>query len=176
MSDPFIGEIRMLPYTYSPRDWAVCDGQLLSISENTALFSIIGTIYGGDGRTTMGVPNLTGRSPMHPGRGPGLSARAEGQRIGNNSITLTDPNLPIHNHAVSGIRRAGTTNEPDNTMFPATDKDINIHEYIRDSSNLASMSSAALTTTGGGRAHENRQPFLVMQFCIALDGIYPPRS
>ncbi|MCO7227297.1 phage tail protein [Pleionea sp. CnH1-48] len=176
MAEPFIGEIRIMPYTFAPRSWAACDGQLLPISQNTALFAIIGTIYGGDGRTTMGLPNLKARVPMHPGNGPGLTPRDEGEALGANAITLNSNQLPVHNHRAVGIRRAGSTNVPNNTVFPATDKDLNVHEYIQNSTSLTPMSGESLATYGGNQPHENQQPYLAMQFCIALEGLFPSRS
>ncbi|TQV85344.1 phage tail protein [Aliikangiella coralliicola] len=176
MADPFIGEIKILPYTFAPRSWASCDGQLLPISQNTALFAILGTTFGGDGRSTLGLPNLQGRAPMHPGRGPGLTPRRLGERVGSSTVVLDEAEIPSHNHRVAGVRRIGTADTPDNTMFPATDADIDTHQYIRTDANLSSMASSSLAISGGGQAHENRQPSLVMQFCIALDGLFPSRN
>ena len=176
MADPFIGEIKIFPYTFAPRFWASCDGQLLPISQNTALFSILGVTYGGDGRNTVGLPDLKGRAPMHPGRGPGLTSRYLGEEIGSDTVVLVEPNLPVHSHDVAGVRRPGTSDTPDSTLFPATDFNPSVEQYIRTETNLESMASASLATAGGGQEHENRQPSLLMHFCIALLGTYPSRN
>ncbi|MCW9018197.1 MAG: tail fiber protein [Kangiellaceae bacterium] len=176
MADPFIGEIKIFPYTFAPRFWASCDGQLLPISQNTALFSILGVTYGGDGRTSVGLPNLQGRAPMHPGLGPGLTSRYLGEKTGSDTVVLGERNLPIHQHDVAGVRRLGTSDTPDSSLFPATDLILGVEQYIRTETNLESMASASLATSGGTEFHENRQPSLVMHFCIALAGTYPSRN
>lgn len=176
MSEPFIGEIRIFPYTFAPRSWAFCNGGLMSISQNTALFAIIGTTYGGDGRTTMGLPNLEGRAPMHPGRGPGLTTRRLGEAGGQSQVTLTQLEMPAHTHSITGIRRPGPNETPAPDLLPATDRDINVHQYIKNSSNLSPMAASALASAGDSQSHNNYQPYLAFRFCIALQGLFPSRS
>ncbi|WP_444995377.1 phage tail protein [Aliikangiella sp. IMCC44359] len=178
MAEPFIGEIRLFPYNFAPRGWAFCDGQLLPIAENTALFSLIGTIYGGDGRTTMGLPNLVSRAALAEGRGPGLSYYRLGERSGTPMVTLSEAQLPTHNHAANVMRALGTSGEPSNTLMAGIDNVPTFRPYVKDAASTQKiyMSLEMLSTSGGGQAHENRQPFLVIPFCIALMGLYPSRS
>ncbi|KZY95593.1 phage tail protein, partial [Oleibacter sp. HI0075] len=122
MSEPFIGEIRIFGCNFAPRGWAFCQGQLLPIAQNTALFSILGTTYGGDGRTTLALPDLQGRAPMHPGRGPGLTARRLGEKTGVDEVTLTEAELPNHKHVLYGAQTAGTEASPSNTRMMARDR------------------------------------------------------
>lgn len=174
MSEPFVAEIRIFAGNFAPRGWAFCDGQLLPISQNTALFSLIGTTYGGDGRTTTALPNLQGRAPMHPGRGPGLTSRRLGQRGGVEMVTLSEAQMPNHNHQVmTAVAPPATANSPANNLgfsrsVPAA--------YTNGSSNTVSLNGGALQSTGGGQAHNNLQPFLTLNFIIALVGLYPSRG
>lgn len=176
MSDPFIGEIKVFPYTFAPRNWAICNGGVISIAQNTTLFSIIGTTYGGDGRTTMGLPNLEGRTPMHSGRGPGLTNRRLGEFGGEMNVTLNQQEMPGHKHTVTGIRRPGTSEIPASNLLPATDRDLNVHQYNKNSTNNSPMANTALSNAGDSQPHVNYQPFLAFRFCIALEGLYPSRS
>lgn len=177
MSEPFIAEIRIFAGNFAPRGWAFCDGQLLPISNNSALFSLIGTTYGGDGRTTTALPNLQGRAPMHPGRGPGLTARRLGEKVGVENVTLSEAQIPSHNHTARGVGSgAGTTFMPSNTTSWAEDGGQAGPTYRVGSAQNASMSSSALSTTGGGQAHTNIQPLLTLNFIIALQGLYPSRG
>lgn len=170
MSEPFIAEIRIFAGNFAPRGWAFCNGQLLPVSQNTALFSLIGTTYGGDGRTTTALPNLQGRAPMHPGRGPGLTARRLGQRGGAEIITLSEAQMPQHTHQTLG------SDEDDDSTLPGG------HYYGLQSfayaapNNLGSMANGMLQNAGGSQPHNNMQPFLTMSFIIALVGLYPSRS
>ncbi|MGB1242177.1 MAG: phage tail protein [Chitinophagales bacterium] len=173
MSEPFIGEIRIFPYNFAPRSWAFCDGQLLPIAQNTALFSLYGTTYGGDGRNTFALPNLQGRAPMHPGRGPGLTSRRLGERLGTKNVTLSVAQIPSHSHGFGANSNAGTTNTPINTV-PANSGFLD-NEYSSESPDV-DMNSGAILNTGGNQAHFNIQPFLVLNFCSALQGLYPSRS
>ena len=175
MSEPFIAEIRIFAGNFAPRGWAFCDGQLLPIASNTALFSLIGTTYGGDGRTTTALPNLQGRAPMHPGRGPGLTARRLGEKIGVETVTLSEAQIPSHTHTARGENTAGTAFEPSNTTTWAHESSQTLASYNTNSQNTT-MASAALSTTGGGQAHTNIQPFLTLNFIIALQGLYPSRG
>jgi microcystin-dependent protein len=174
MSEPFIAEIRIFAGNFAPRGWAFCNGQLLPIAQNTALFSLIGTTYGGDGRTTTALPNLQGRAPMHPGRGPGLTSRLLGQRGGVETITLSESQMPNHNHSLQGTSSPASTNAPNNTTTLA--RSINGNSYKLGATADASMDTGALLPAGGGQAHNNLQPYLAINYIIALVGMYPSRS
>ena len=171
MSEPFIAEIKIFAGTFAPRGFAFCNGALLPISQNTALFSLVGTTYGGDGRTTMGLPNLLNRLSMHPGRGPGLTSRRLGESGGNDSVTLTAAQIPPHNHPVRAANAAPTSHSPTGA-FPAI---APMYEN-GDSGNLVPMSANAMASEGSGGAHGNQQPYLNLNFIIALVGIYPSRN
>jgi len=173
MSEPFVAEIRIFAGNFAPRGWAFCDGQLLPVSQNTALFSLIGTTYGGDGRTTTALPNLQGRAPMHPGRGPGLTSRRLGQRGGTERVTLTEAQMPNHTHSLQASTRPGEENDPNNQYWART---LNFQYAPGSAGATATMADAALPSTGGSQAHNNMQPFLTMNFIIALVGLYPSRS
>ena len=175
MSEPFIAEIRIFAGNFAPRSWAFCDGQLLPVSQNTALFSLIGTTYGGDGRTTTALPNLQGRSAMHPGRGPGLTARRLGQRLGTETVTLSEAQIPSHTHTLRGTTQPGNLNAPSNTAAFARSSGTELYQSNTTAS-LVDMASAAISTTGGSQSHTNVQPFLTLNFIIALQGLYPSRS
>ena len=174
MSEPFLAEIRIFAGTFAPRNWAFCDGQIIPISQNTALFSLIGTTYGGDGRSTTALPNLQGRAPMHPGRGPGLTSRQLGQRGGTEVVTLAEGQMPDHNHLFQGDRgRANSTSPLDKTVVRAS----SFLPYQQEvTNNLVDMADAALPNTGGSQTHNNMQPFLAINFIIALQGLYPDRG
>ena len=172
MSDPFIAEIRIFAGNFAPRNWAFCNGQLLPIAQNTALFSLIGTIYGGDGRTTTALPNLQGRAPMHPGRGPGLTSRLLGQRGGVEYETLTEAQMPQHSHAARGLPAPSNRPSPENSTFGRA---MGATPYAADVNRVA-MADEALQPTGGSQSHNNLQPFLAINFIIALQGLYPSRS
>ena len=175
MSEPFIAEIRIFAGNFAPRGWAFCDGQLLPISENTALFSLIGTTYGGDGRTTTALPNLQGRAPMHPGRGPGLTARKLGEKVGVETVTLTEAQIPSHNHTLRATTANSDPGAPTNTSSFGRSLGGRLYQ-ANTTANLVDMASATLSTTGGGQAHTNLQPYLTLNFIIALVGLYPSRS
>lgn len=179
MSEPFIAEVRMLGCNFAPRGWAFCDGQILPISQNTALFSLIGTIYGGDGRSTMALPNLTDRTPLQQGRGPGLSNYVIGQRSGQSEVSLNESNLPSHDHIVRGVSEAGNSAIPTEAHFMGQDQSSrqeSINYLSTESQSNTTLAAEVIGTSGGGQAHENRQPFLGVNFCIALQGLYPSRS
>ncbi|WP_029057669.1 phage tail protein [Stappia stellulata] len=173
MSEPFIAEIRIFAGNFAPRSWAFCNGQLLPISQNTALFSLIGTTYGGDGRTTTALPNMAGRAPMHPGRGPGLTSRRLGQRGGTEMVTLAESQLPNHNHSMySEGGTLATEAAPSDTRTFAASPLSPYHAGTPD----IDMAYETLPTEGGSQAHNNMQPYLTMNFIIALQGLYPSRG
>lgn len=172
MSEPFVGEIRMFAGNFAPQGWAFCDGQLLAVSQNDALFSLYGTTYGGDGRTTFGLPDLRGRIPIHAGHGPGLSERRLGAKLGEEKVSLTTNQLPSHNHEpMQASTSAGTSNLP-NDNLPANSPSVDL--WIEDSQSV-NLASAAISQAGGSREHTNLMPFLCVHFIVALVGIYPSR-
>ena len=171
MAEPFIGQIVMFAGNFAPRSWALCDGQLLSISQNSALFSILGTTYGGDGRTTFGLPDLRGRVPMHPGNGPGLSPRNLGQKSGVENVTLNVNQIPVHNHALPASSGFGNAKGPSgNVPAMADDGERNY------SSGTPNANMDPSTNAGGGQSHTNVQPFQCVNFIIALQGVFPSRN
>jgi microcystin-dependent protein len=172
MSEPFVGEIRMFGGNFAPRNWAFCDGQLLSISSNDALFSLLGTTYGGDGRTTFGLPDLRGRLPNHQGSGPGLTHRRIGQKLGVENATPTVAQLASHAHPLMGSSALASSPSPSGNV-PAQSTSIDL--YI-DESPSTGLDPSAITSVGGGQSHANVMPFQCVSFIIALFGIYPSRS
>ena len=172
MSEPFIAEIRIFAGNFAPRGWAFCNGQLLPVSQNTALFSLIGTTYGGDGRTTTALPNLQGRAPMHPGRGPGLTTRRLGESGGSASVTLAEAQMPGHSHAATVYSRPGDQADPAGHSLAGSGE----RNVYTPPQNLTIMGANAVTAAGGSQPHNNMQPFLALNFIIALVGLYPSRS
>lgn len=172
MTEPFVGEIRMFAGSFAPRGWAFCDGQLLAVSQNDALFSLLGTIYGGDGRTTFGLPDMRGRVPIHAGSGPGLSPRRLGAKSGSENETLTTNQLPTHTHAAKGTNEAGDSTDPAGRL-PASSTGIDL--YVSTAPTV-DFNAAAVPSVGGSRSHSNLMPFLCINFIIALFGIYPSRT
>ncbi|MEM9291946.1 MAG: tail fiber protein [Acidobacteriota bacterium] len=173
MSEPFIAEIRIFAGNFAPRSWAFCDGQLLPISQNTALFSLIGTTYGGDGRSTTALPDLQGRVPMHPGRGPGLTSRRLGQRGGIETVTLSEAQMPNHTHQLIATSSDANSADP---VKRAPARVIGGFTYNTATTNLVNMADQCVPNTGGSQAHNNLQPFIAMNFIIALQGLYPSRG
>ena len=173
MSEPFIAEIKIFGGNFAPRGYAFCNGQLLPIAQNTALFSLLGTNYGGDGRTTFGLPNLQGRAPMHPGNGPGLSNRRLAQNGGSRTITLNANQLPQHTHTVRGSSRENTEFAPAGNTWGVETEEGN---YRSGNDLNVTLDNAAIIPAGGGMEHNNMQPFLALNFIIALVGLYPSRS
>jgi microcystin-dependent protein len=174
MSEPFIAEIRMFGGNFAPRGWAFCNGQLLSIAQNTALFSILGTTYGGDGRTTFGLPDLRSRVPMHWGQGPGLSNRVLGEQGGVEAVALTAQQMPAHTHAANASSGKGNTNSPIGKVW-SKDAGVQSATYTGNAPDGA-MAANAIGNAGGSQPHENVPPFLAVSFIIALQGIYPSRN
>lgn len=174
MSEPFIAEIKIFAGTFAPRGYSLCNGQLLPISQNTALFAVIGTTYGGDGRSTTALPNLQGRMPMHPGRGPGLTSRRLGERVGVEDVTLSEAQMPNHNHTALG--NAGTVNNPapDGNWVGRGNESYNT--VVGTGPSLAQLAPETAPPQGGGQSHTNLSPYLVLNFIIALVGTFPSRS
>ncbi|MBZ0114973.1 MAG: tail fiber protein [Thermoanaerobaculia bacterium] len=171
MSEPFVGEIRMFAGNFAPRGWAFCDGQLLAVSQNDGLFSLFGTIYGGDGRTTFALPDLRGRIPLHAGAGPGLSQRRLGSKGGAEKVILTVNQLPSHYHDLKASTNVPSDRNPLDKVTGQTLSDT----YIDDTP-IGDLSPASLTPVGGSRSHTNLMPFLCIHFIVALFGIYPSRQ
>ena len=171
MAEAYIGEIRLFGGNFAPRAWASCDGQLLNISSNDALFSLLGSVYGGDGRVSFGLPDLRSRVPVHQGHGNGLSNRMMGMRYGVEEVTLTNATLPSHTHDLNASTDGATTDSPANAMLA---KERIYQDF--DPADNQDLSSLAIEHTGGNRSHENRMPYLAMNFIIALYGIYPSRN
>lgn len=171
MSEPFLGEIKMFAGNFAPRGYAFCNGQLLAVSQFDALFSLLGTIYGGDGRTTFALPDLRGRTPIHVGSGPGLTLRNIGTRGGQERVTLATNNLPAHNHgSITAVNDAANSTSPaGNTLANSTTP-----VYVPGSPQA--MDPAAVTTTGSGQSHPNMMPFHAIHYIIALQGVFPSRS
>lgn len=171
--DPFVAEIRIFPFNFAPRGWAFCDGQLMPISQNTALFALLGTTYGGDGRSNFALPDLRGSAPMHPGQGPGLSLHDLGETGGSETVTLLESEMPAHSHALMARNFSANNDTPANAVIAKPPAGPNI--YATPGS-LASMAPQALAPAGGSQPHNNMQPYLTFNFCIALQGVFPPRS
>lgn len=174
MAEPFLAEIKIFAGNFAPHGYAFCNGQLLPIAQNTALFSLIGTTYGGDGRSTTALPDLRGRAPMHPGRGPGLTSRRLGEQSGVETVTLTEAQLPNHSHTPRAAEDRGEDDEPVNA-FPAAGTP-GAPFYKASPAALVDMAPQALPAVGGGLPHNNMQPYLTLNFIIALVGLYPSRG
>ena len=171
MAAPFIGEIRMFAGNFAPQGWAFCDGQLLLISQYDALFSLFGTAYGGDGRTTFGLPDLRGRVPIHWGSGPGLSPRQWGERAGSESVSVNVNQLPQHSHTLHAVGERAGRGDP-SSVFSAAQATA----AFGPPENLVPMATDTISSVGGSQAHPNVQPFLVIHFIVSLFGIYPSRN
>ncbi len=174
MADPFVAEIRIFGFNFAPTGWAFCDGQLLPISQNTALFSLLGTTYGGDGKSNFALPNLQGQVPMHPGQGPGLSLHNLGESGGSDTVTLLTSQIPGHNHALMASAQPAEDSSP---AGEALGRSVGAALYQTNTAqNLVAMAPEALAPSGGGQPHNNLMPYLTLTFCIALQGVYPPRT
>jgi len=170
MADPFVAEIRIFPFNFPPKGWAFCNGQLLPLSQNTALFSLLGTTYGGDGKSTFALPDLEGSVPMHPGQGPGLSLYDLGQTGGSETVTLLESEMPAHSHGLRAVEDDGAFFTPVN-MYLAAGNSM----YVNSNPNTT-MAPESLVPAGGSLPHNNMMPYLTLNFCIALQGVFPPRT
>ncbi|HYP19486.1 MAG TPA: tail fiber protein [Chloroflexia bacterium] len=174
MSDQFVAEIRIFPFNFPPTGWAFCDGQLLPISQNTALFALLGTFYGGDGKSTFALPDMRGNAPMQTGQGAGLSLRSLGEESGVETITLLVSEIPVHTHGLmASINPADNKLPSPPLVLGASTEGL---AYTTGSPTLTQMAFQALTPAGGSLPHNNMQPYLTLNYCIALQGVFPPRS
>lgn len=167
MSEPFLAEIRMVGFDFAPRGWAFCDGQILPINQNQSLYSLLGTTFGGDGRTSFALPDLRGRAPMHVGDG-----HLQGQKGGTETVSLTGAEMPSHTHTAQAATADATSTTPTGNLLGQSSGLYRPH----DSANTVAMRSGTLTNAGGGQAHNNMQPYLAVNFCIALRGLFPSRN
>jgi microcystin-dependent protein len=173
MSNPFIGEIRMFGGTFAPAGWAMCQGQLMAISQNDALFTLIGTTYGGDGQETFGIPDLQGRAPVHMGQGPGISQTYQlGEKAGVESVTLTTNQIPIHNHALLASTALANSADPTNQLYAQSTQ---ILVYTQDVATKF-FAPTSMQPSGGSQPHDNMQPFLVITFILSLFGVFPSQN
>jgi microcystin-dependent protein len=173
MADPFVAEIRIFPFNFAPKGWAWCNGQLMPLSQNTALFSLLGTTYGGDGKSTFALPDLQGRAPMHPGQGPGLSLHDLGETGGSETVTLLESEMPAHTHTLNTY-----PHDPSDRFNPtgaALGRSNNGNAY-GPAGSLGNMAFQSLAVAGSSLPHNNMQPYLTCYFCIALQGVFPPRG
>ena len=172
--DPFVAEVRIFPFNFAPKGWAFCDGQLLPISQNTALFSLLGTTYGGDGKSTFALPNLQGSAPMQPGQGPGLSLHDLGEMAGSETVSLLESEMPAHSHSMGAqnVALGGVATPAGNTLNRPASGNL----FTTTLSPTVQMSDQMLAPNGGNQPHNNMQPYLTLNFNIALQGVFPPRS
>jgi microcystin-dependent protein len=173
MADPFVAEIRIFPFNFAPKGWAFCNGQLLPLSQNTALFSLLGTTYGGDGKSNFALPNMQGRAPMHPGQGPGLSLHDLGETGGSETVTLLQSQIPTHSHALRTFNDVGEDRIPGPTEAMARSTGGSL--YAAPGA-IVSLGPGALPPAGGDAPHNNMMPYLTLNFNIALQGVFPPRT
>jgi microcystin-dependent protein len=173
MADPFVAEIRIFPFNFAPKGWAWCNGQLLPLSQNTALFSLLGTTYGGDGKSTFALPDLEGRAPMHPGQGPGLSLHDLGETGGSETVTLLESEIPAHSHQFRVY-----PSDPADRLSPAgaSFARSNNGNAWGPAASLVPFAPESLAPAGGDQPHNNLQPYLTFYFNIALQGVFPPRG
>lgn len=174
MADPFVAEIRIFPFNFAPKGWAFCNGQLLPISQNTALFSLLGTYYGGDGKSTFALPDMQGNAPIHAGQGAGLSEYFLGQLSGTTDVALLISEIPLHPHTLQAFATPADLKEPQ--AGAVLTRTQNGALYNTTISNFVTMAPQALTPTGGSLPHNNMMPYLTLNFCIALQGVFPPRT
>ncbi|MFI5120548.1 MAG: phage tail protein [Thermoanaerobaculia bacterium] len=176
MANPFVAEIRIFPFNFAPKGWAFCDGQILPISQNTALFSLLGTTYGGDGKSNFALPNMQGDAPMHPGQGPGLSLHDLGETGGSETVTLLESEIPAHSHQLGAQTvPLGALAVPSPATTLSRPASGNLY-FTTGSPTPVTMDPNIITPTGGGQPHNNMQPYLTLNFCIAMQGVFPPRT
>jgi microcystin-dependent protein len=175
MADQFVAEIRIFPFYFAPTGWAMCNGQILPISQNTALFSLLGTMYGGDGKSNFALPNLQGAAALNAGWGPGLSGYTLGQSGGSENVTLLVSEMPSHTHTVAGKTGAGNAADPTDMVWANPAGRPVPDSFVNGNSSQVVMSASALSVAGGSQPHNNMMPYLALNFCIALQGIYPQR-
>jgi microcystin-dependent protein len=168
VSEPFLGELRIFSFNFAPKSWALCNGQLLPINQNQALFSLLGTMYGGNGQTTFALPNLQGRVPIHVGNG-----HIQGEAAGISAVTITPQTMPTHTHMANAANAAPNSNAPGTGRLLSNSQGANLYAAA---TNLQTMAPDAVSNVGGSQAHENMGPYLVLNFCIALLGIFPSRN
>ena len=173
MSEPFLAEVRIVGFNFAPRGWAFCDGQVLPINQNQSLYSLLGTTYGGDGRTSFALPDLRGRTPMHVGASDGGAFHELGQKSGEETHTLATDEMPAHDHTVKASANNATSTNPTNNVW-ARAPQVQYRAY--EAATATAMNPSVLASVGGGQAHENMQPYLAMNFCIALRGLFPSRN
>lgn len=171
MADPFVAEIRIFPFNFAPKGWAWCDGQLLPLSQNTALFSLLGTTYGGNGKSNFALPDLQGRAPMHPGQGPGLSLHDLGETGGSETVSLLESEIPNHSHTFNTVNDIGTAPSPANAYLAQAPA-----YTTAPGGGPVAMNVQAVAPAGGDQPHNNMQPYLTFYFCIAMQGVFPPRG
>jgi microcystin-dependent protein len=172
MADPFVAEIRIFPFNFAPKGWAWCNGQILPISQNTALFSLLGTTYGGDGKSNFALPNMQGNAPVHAGQGSGLSLYDLGQMGGSETVTLLQSEIPVHNHNISSSGADGTTGSPAGSKVA---QGVGVNMYATTLNPATQLNPQALAPAGGSLPHNNMMPYLTLYFNIALQGVFPPR-
>ena len=175
MASPFVAEIRIFAGNFAPRGWATCDGQIMPLSQNTALFSLLGTTYGGDGKSNFALPNLQGSAPMQQGQGPGLTLRDLGESGGEQNVTLLDTEMPAHSHGAQAYANAGGQGPTNNAWSDPNQRGISAYTPSSANSNVL-MNPLGLSITGGNLPHNNMMPYLCLTFIIALQGVYPPRT
>ncbi len=175
MADPFVAEIRIFPFNFAPKGWAFCDGQLLPLSQNTALFSLLGTTYGGNGKSNFALPDLQGKVPMHPGQGPGLSLHDLGETGGSDTVTLLESEIPAHSHVLNASTQPGEDPAPNASEALGRSVGASLYQSVTNA-NIVQLAATALTPAGGDQPHNNLQPYLTLNFCIALQGVFPPRG
>jgi len=181
MSNPFLAEIRIFPFNFAPLGWAFCDGQILPLSQNTALFSLLGTTYGGDGKSNFALPNLQGSAPMFWGQGPGLSLHDIGEQAGSDTVTLLESEIPAHAHTMVAVTDAASTDDPSGNMLANGQWSDGQGgggglQYYSATAPNATMGFNALSVSGSSFPHNNLMPYLTLNFCIALQGVFPPRT
>jgi microcystin-dependent protein len=172
--DPFVAEIRIFPFNFAPKGWAFCNGQILPLSQNTALFSLLGTNYGGDGKSNFGLPDLQGNAPMHPGQGPGLSLHDLGEIGGSQTVSLLQSEMPGHTHPINCVsgRISGQVGTPGGNLLAVSASNA----YFTGANPSMALNPSAVAPAGSGQPHNNMMPYLTLNICIALQGVYPPRT